>query len=266
MARRRQLNKRFVVLLASVGTLLVLLAVTAIIALQPLDPDKLAQRAKKQLEEGKYAEAVHNYLLAAQESHKPEYYLALGDARRQWRRNDHSLGQTQQSKLFFEARAAFREAVRWKRDYVEAQRKLTEMEFELGRIRGNWQEYITEVNKLLQLVPDDHEVLFMRARAKAQMAETRPEYIEPALEDHRKLLELAPQVEEYWLSLAALHARGDRKAEAEKTYRDALKAVPDSVGVRVAYSSYILRQDKAREAEAKNLLTDAIAKLSLIHI
>ena len=259
MARRKRLNKRFVVLLASVGTLLVLLAVTAIIAIQPLDADKLAQRAKKHLEEGKYAEAVHNYLLAAQESHKPEYYLALGDAQLQWLENDHSLGQSQRGKLFGEALGAFREAVRWKRDYVEAQRKLTELEFDRARALRNWQDYITEVNKLLQLVPDDHEVLFMRARAKAQMADTRPEYIEPALEDHRKLLGLAPQVEEYWLSLAALYARRDRKADAEKTYRDALQAIPDSVGVRVAYSNYI-RQDKAREAEAKNLLTDAIAK------
>ncbi len=212
MARRKRLNKRFVVLLVSAGALLALLVVTGVIWLLPEDPDRLAQHAQMMLAEGNYNLAVNEYgraaQSAAQKSMNPErHFLALGEAMLEWRRKDPSLGQTQRNELFHKARAAFREAVRWDPKFVQAQRRLTETGYELARNVGNWEEYIVEADKLLSMVPEEHAVLYQRAQAKMALAQTRPEYIEPALADLRKLLRVAPQEEDYWVALAGFFAR-----------------------------------------------------------
>lgn len=294
MAKRRRLNRRFVILLASIGALLALFAVTIFIWSRPVDADRVAQRAAKRLAEGDYAQAVRDYSRAAEESRKPEHYLALGNAMLRWWEEDASLPEGTKRRLLGEARSAFKEAVRWspRNEYVEAQRKLLEMAL---WFRDNWENVAEEADRLLKMVPDDHGVLFERARAKDAMGQTRPEYIKPAMEDYRKLLEIAPQEDRYWQALAAFHARREQQGQpkeplwkcsnhpqirraqkgtcpicgkdlvsmtagAEQTYKDALKAIDDSVAIRVDYSSYILRQDKARKAEALKLLAEAVEK------
>jgi len=259
--KRKRLNKRFLALLIALGALALLGAAAVIIWVQPRDPERYAQRAARLQEEGKYAAAVRNFAIAAKESQDPEHFLSLGDAMLLQRAKDPGLGQAQRTELFFGARNAFREALRWSPGHAEAQRRLTDLEYQIARSSGHWEDYIDEATKLIQLVPDDHEVFFQRSLAKAEMAKSRPEYVQQVLEDFQKLLQEAPQEEKYWLGLVRFHASRRETDEAEQVLRRAIEANPDSVGLRVAYSSFIqqIDKDETRVEEARKLLADAIA-------
>ncbi len=260
MAKR--VNQRFVALLVSIGLLVTLGAVTAVLALQPPDPDKMSQQAERLQEQGKYAEAIACQHIAATVSRKAKEFLRLGLMLLERRDKDALLTYSARARLFRDARMAFKEALREDPNSLEAQQQLVELEYGIARARGVWTDYEQEVTKLLELAPDDTEALFQRARARTRIAATRREYYEAALADYQEAVTRAPNVEKYWLGMANFHAaRGQQYwPKAEKVYQDALEAIPEAVDVRVTYANFIEVTDKARIDEAKKLLTDAVAK------
>ncbi len=259
MARRRKLNKRVVILLAAIGTLVGMLIIAAIIYRQPEDPVALAARGQKLMKAGNYAAAVANYRRAVASDRKPEYLLALGDARMKWRSTDRNLGQAQRVELFRGARRSYLEAIRLDPNFIEGHRRVAQMAYLMARYStDDWVGYMRALDGLLGLVPDDHQALFRRAQAKARIARSRPDYEELALADFSQLLAAAPGKEEYWLALGAFQRQRKREDEAEKAYADALKAIPDSVRLRVALAD--LLHDRDRRGEALQLLQDAIAR------
>ncbi len=267
MAGKKRLNKTVIIILASVLVLLVTGALGVWIYKRPKDPDVCAERAAEFLKQGNYELAVKNYYLAKNavgpdDSRKPEYLLAWAETMLEWRRKGENIGPAQKNQLFHTARSALKDAVRFKPDYVKARRLLTQLEYAMGRGGGDWSGYLDSVGKLLELVPEDHKVLFQQAWVKGEIAKTRPEYLAPAMKDFTALVKLAPTQEQYWIELARMYQlyRGERAdwfEQAENTYKDALKANPKSVRIRIAYAR-LLQQKDERKNEALKLLTDAV--------
>lgn len=76
MARKKKLNKRVVILLVAVGTLLGMVALTVFIYFRPQDPVLLARRAEKMMTSGRYDQAVSLYRQAVQADASPPTCLA----------------------------------------------------------------------------------------------------------------------------------------------------------------------------------------------
>ncbi len=225
-------------------------------------PASPAEQAAEFLRAGRYAEAVKKYreaVSAAAGERKAEHLLALGEAMLKWQAADPTLGQAERAEIFHSARRAFHEAVRLRPDYVEAHRRVVEMAYVLARYSdADWVRYVRALDGLLSVVPDDHDALFRRARAKARIARSRPEFDGPALDDFKKLIQAAPKKEVYWVAFAAFHRRRNRDDQAEKTYAEGLKANPESVLLRVAWTE--LLGEQGRKDEALQLLQDAIGR------
>lgn len=170
MARKKKLNKRVVILLVAVGTLLGMVALTVFIYFRPQDPVLLARRAEKMMTSGRYDQAVSLYRQAVQAERKPAYLLGMGNAMLKWCETDRSLGQARQSDLFRSARAAFLEAVQLDAGFEEAHRRAVYMERLGAVVHGNWLAYVAALDGLLKVAPDDEDALFERARAKTMIA------------------------------------------------------------------------------------------------
>ncbi|MHC4715417.1 MAG: tetratricopeptide repeat protein, partial [Planctomycetota bacterium] len=263
--KRKKLNKPLAILLGVTGLLLVLLVVAAMMTLGifdrffPPDPVKLAEDAERLLKDGQYRRAIDQYDKAAKwakKEGKAEYLMAAAEARWARLRNDPSLGQAQRGTLFRGALEAYREAVRLKPDYVDAQRRIVSMEFTIARGRGSWLPYIESLDDLHQMVPDDAEVVFERGVAKARMARASPDYDQPAAADFQKAIDKDPTNERFRLTLAEFHRAQNRPAEAEEVYKAAIAAIPDSVLLRVGCAEFYQREKRNDEALA--LLNEAV--------
>ncbi|MDY7009737.1 MAG: tetratricopeptide repeat protein [Planctomycetota bacterium] len=266
MAKKKRLNKKVIIILALIGGFILAGGFGVWLWRQPGDPQVYASRAAALREKGEYKAAVYNYNLAiyyARESdpQKPKYMLILAETLLEWNRKDKSLGDSTRSRNFGEARAALQKATLYDPGFVEAQRLLTELEYAifLNPRRPDYKAAIGAVNKLLDLVPDDPEVLFKRARLYEQLAEDDTAYIKLALEDFKKLVKLAPDQDRYWFDLVHIHLLSqdaDRFEQAEKVFKQALQANKDSARIRISYAQFLLQRD--RKPEALELLDQAV--------
>ncbi len=266
MAKKKRLNKKVIIILASIGVVLIVGVAGVLIWKQPKNPDVYASRAAEFMKKGEYSSAVRNYGLAANvakktDPQKPKYLLSLAEVLLEWNRKDKSLSDSAKSKHFHEARAALQKAMRFDPKFIKARRRLTDLEYAmfLNPRRPDYKEGIASVSKLLDLVPDDHEVLYKRARVYVYLAANDTAYLEPAREDFRRLVKLAPCQEHYWFGLVdiCLMSRdADRFEQAEKIYKEALAANKDSAQIRINYAQFLLRRD--RKDEALQWLNDAV--------
>ncbi|MCD4699416.1 MAG: tetratricopeptide repeat protein, partial [Phycisphaerae bacterium] len=266
MAKKKRLNKKVIIILASIGAFLLAGGVGLWIWRQPKDPQVYASRAAALREKGEYKAAVFNYNVAAHvaresDDKKPEYMLVLAETLLEWNRKDKSLGDSTRSRNFGEARAALIKAMRYKPGFIEAQRLLTDLEYAmfLNPRRPDYKEAVTAVEKLLYLVPDDHEVLYKRARVYAQLSEDDTAYTKLALEDFRTLVTLAADQDRYWFGLVRIHLLSqdaDRLEQAEEVYKKALEANKDSANICISYAQFLLQRN--RKPEALKLLDQAV--------
>ncbi len=266
MAKKKRLNKKMIIILASIGVVLLAGVIGVAIRRQPKDPQVYASKAAGLMKKGEYASAAQNYRTAANvaketDPQKPEYMLSLAWALLEWNQKDKSLPDSTRSRNFHDARVALQKAMLYNPKFVKAQRRLTDLEYAifLNPRQPDYKEAIATVNKLLVLAPDDHEVLYKRARVYAQLARDDAAYLKPATEDFRRLVELAGDQENYWLGLVGIHLLGqdtDRFEQAEKTFEDALAANKDSANIRINYAQFLLQRD--RKDEAVKMLEEAV--------
>ncbi len=265
MAKKKQLNKRFVILLVSILGLL-LVAVAAVLTMrQPKDPDQLAAKAEKELKEKSYAAATADLSAAAEIGHKPAHYLALADAMLERRKEEKGLAQSDQQKLVFSAIRSYREAVRYDQGGrtkagQDAQRKLADIYEAIAMSNQDWESYIKEASELLRMDPKDSATRFKIAAAKMAMMATRPEYGDQALEEFKQLVQDEPGKDEYWLGLARYYFSSQNQADGAETLKQAMAAVPDSVRLRTTYAEYLQVAENKKPEEALALLTDTLAK------
>jgi len=257
MARRKkQLNKKVAVLLALIIGVFLIVGIGLWIIHQPKDPKIYAERAANFVKEGDYRSAVRDYSIAANAAadvDKPKYLVKLADTLLEWHQKDKSLTASTRARLFYTARDKLLEALRYNPKYLDAQRRLTQIEFTIGYAQGDMERCIRAADDLLKLDPNDEETLYRRALAKAQLAKAREVYLTPALEDFTRLVKIAPQKDRYWLGLITLKAKilenDPRKNEQiEQLYKKAIKANPDSADIRIFYAHFLERNDRKEEA------------------
>jgi len=259
MAKKKRLNKRVVILLATLGVVVALLVITALILSRPEDPVWNAERGAEALRKGEFREAIRYYGIAARaapEPDKPKYLLSLANAKLTFREKGASLSQAERMNLFGGSYDDLLEALRYDPRNIAAQRRLTELDFMIARGRHDWERYISSADKLLEM-EEDENVLFQRAMAKARLAETRSAYVERALADYKRLIELAPEEEKYRLGLVQFMGRFKEAEEIEEALKKAREACKQSVKIRVAYAEFLSRHD--RKPEALAVLQEAIA-------
>jgi len=257
MARKKKrLNKKIIILLALIIGVFLIGGIGLWIIHQPKDPEIYAERAANFVKEGDYRSAVRDYSIAvnaAADADKPKYLVRLADVLLEWYQKDKSLTASTRTRLFYTARDKLLEALRYNPKYLDAQRRLTRIEFTIGRLQGDMERCIRAADDLLKLDPNDEETLYKRAFARAQLAKTREIYLTPALEDFARLIKIAPQKERYWLGLISLKAKSlendPRKNEQiEELYRKALNANPKAVNIRIFYARFLERTDRKDEA------------------
>jgi len=257
MARRKKrLNKKVVVLLALIIGVLLIGGIGLWIIRQPKDPKIYAERAANFVKEGDYRSAVRDYSIAvnaAPEADKPKYLVKLADTLLEWYQKDKSLTASTKTRLFYTARDKLLEALRYNPKYLDAQRRLTQLEFTIGFGQGDMERCIRAADDLLKLDPNDEETLYKRALAKAQLAKTREVYLAPALEDFARLVKIAPQKDQYWLGLISLKAKAlendpRRNEQIEQLYKKAIKANPNSANIRIFYARFLERNNRKDQA------------------
>ncbi len=261
MAKKKRLNKKMIIILASIGAVILIGGIGFWIWRQPEDPKVYASRAEAFLKEGKYKSAAHNYRIAADVSDndnpdKPEYYLSWAKVLLEWRQKDKTLGESARNDNLSNALGALQRAMLFKPDFIEAQRLLTKWEYGMYWTR-DYKKCIAASNRLLELVPDDHEVLYQRAMAYMQLAKDDPESLKSATKDFQRLVEIAGDQEIYWLRLIQarlVSQEPDRYEQAEKTFEEAIEANKDSASLRINYAQFLLQ--RKRETKAVKLLHD----------
>jgi len=263
------------------------------IALDPEHPDNPGKKRNYMAA----AKAMQDAIDAARAADSPrvrEYYYWYGRMNYEWFRDPNvMLTRTQRHERGRAAVASLYKALNRDPEYVEAQEYLANIFWESAiASRGNpqaWTDYVREADKLLELVPDDHKVYYRRGRAKAGLAqgmegqmakeaikdfEAAIAKVDEAVAEKKKALESAPDDEgllreyedlkdsreRYWLwgLIRFLSRLESRRNQLEDTYLQAIKDMPDSAAVLIAYASHLRGQKKVDEA--KKRIDEAIEK------
>ncbi|KPK84705.1 MAG: hypothetical protein AMJ81_04930, partial [Phycisphaerae bacterium SM23_33] len=236
------------ILLSVIGVFLGLLVVAGVILARPRNPQALVQEAEALLKRKEYAEAIRLYQRAASESHNPDHLLGCANAMLERLTNDRRLSEAERRGLFQGAHSRLMEAVRLRPDFLDAQRRLTGLEYTIAAGSGDWMRYIRSLDRLIELDPKSHEAFYQRARAKAVVAVSNPDYVGPAAKDFNTAVELAPETERYYVTLAAFLTRQGRKKEVEDTYLKGIEANSSTVMLRVALAEFYQREGRKDDA------------------
>jgi tetratricopeptide (TPR) repeat protein len=281
MARRKKLNKRVVLLLAVLGAAVLGLGLAVVFKtglpdwLFPKDPVALRKKAEAAFEAKHYQTADESFRKAVQAARTgelpdlPAYYLAYAEFCHDWARAlDSGLNRAEQLERWRAAVEALRKALRHDPKYVDAQRYLCEMFWEvvpkwgiLGgggpRLRDvhiqNLQEFLKESDKLVAMAPDDPEAHFRRAFAKAVLTQgAEGDMAKEALADFEKTVELKPDRHDYWLAYVTFLGTVEGRAEqVEQVFRRAVQANPRHPSLLIAYADYLRRQGNLVAAEER---------------
>ncbi|MFP3936693.1 MAG: tetratricopeptide repeat protein [Phycisphaerae bacterium] len=267
MAKRKKLNTRVVVLLSVFGVLVLALGVAAIIGLMPRDPEAYFDRGMSAFEQGDY-QSGSRFLQEAigqakkQGAEKPKYYYQLARLQMEWAENDEDLTRAQQGELLGRSRGNLETALRVDESYMPAHRMLYDMRWQQARASGgagrHWDQFIEQVNQLIEREPDNHKAIYRRAVAKSRQTAVRGEYYEQAIEDYRKAIELNGEVPRYWMDMIRLMLDRGHLVEAEMAFDEAIEANPESSEIRSFYSEYLSR--RGREDEAMAQIREAVER------
>lgn len=263
MAKRKRLNKRVVILLTCLGVTLALGVAGFAIFRQHYTPDYYAARGAELLEKGQYNDALTAYRNAVKYCDNPvqrtQYLIDMGDAMNAWRHGDPTVAQNQVlfNQLYSNARGAYEEARRLDASNLTALRRLADSELErnVNTRNPDWADYIELADQIVKLDPNDTDMMYRRARAKATILAKREE----TKADFEALVQKAPEKEEYWIAYASFLDAGISNAEAEAVFEQSLKINPNSVLLRLAYADMLKRsQDRKKQEFSKSLINDAI--------
>lgn len=268
MAKKKRLNKRAVVLLSIVGAVAVVGMTAVIISHLPVDVSTMVAKGDAAYAAANYPEAVLQYdkaIGASKGSAQSDYYVRRAKAQRDWI-NVPSLNQTERIEHYRAMKSSLQAALRANRTSLDAQRMLTDIlwsEANQPQI-ANWSEFLREVDLLLKLAPNDHQLIFRRARAKTELIKSVGEtYVQSALQDYLKAIELKSDSIEYWVRLAEFQRQYNHDpSQAAATYEQAIARNPKETMLKIAYAEYLSRDGKkdkaldvlkkAREADKNN--------------
>lgn len=270
MARKKRINKR--VLLIIVG--LVLLAGMGASwhfrrqvwhpirdYLFPKDAAVIEKQGDTAYEAGEYVKALTKYRHATywyqqagklSSQDRAEFKAARARLYVAWR--SPNLTDTERREHYGMAIATLRKLLRRSPKYAEPQRLLCDIAWSeaLRSTRagaGHWERCVQENTALLAIEPNDHQSYFRRGYANVRLAEARKgKYVEAAEDDLRQAIKLKSDIPVYWMELARFLYSRYLANEAEKVFRDAIEANPDSVQLPVMYSIFLRRRDRSDEA------------------
>ncbi len=255
MAKRKKVNKRVVVLLVLMGMVVMAVAAGSLVkVIFPQDPDAYAALAREAMENQQYGEAGRLWGKAIMTDPRPEFRYEFAELQLTMIEELPNLPATEVREKISYAREQLRVALLRDPDFEKARRSLAEM---MWKFRS-WTAYIEQADKLLEIVPDDHEAYRRRGHAKSRLAETSPlRFKQPAIDDFMKAIELNPGASDYWMELSGFYHRMGDSDQVEPLLLEAIGKIPDSVALRVAYS--IVLSQSGRDEEAKSQIDQAIA-------
>lgn len=251
MAKKKKLNKRVVLLLALLAVFCVGVP-AGIFLMKPNDPVAMGKAGDAALAKGDYVAADKNYNLAiGVAKDKADYMYKLAKMRWEWSiKRRAELSDAQRADKQVTARQWLQKAVMIDPKHLEAQRLLTDIQWQIAVATRNWEAYVHEADRLLELAPQDDETLYRRAMAKRFRAEIDPiSFAEGAKADFQKLIELKPDNLDYRIAMAGFLAAVKQTDEAAQVYLDTIKANEKLVRPRLAYAQFLLTQDKKKEAK-----------------
>ncbi|MGB2819876.1 MAG: tetratricopeptide repeat protein [Phycisphaerae bacterium] len=319
MAKRKRLNIRVAVLLGAIGLVLVALVLAWAIGglggrgimdrLFPKDYQGLYKKAQialdaehpknrsKRKDYEAASKALRDAIDAARAVDFPdiqEYYYLFARMNYEWFLDANvMLTRTQRHERGRNAVASLRRALNRDPAYIEAQRYLAKIFWDVAvGSRGRpeaWTDYVREADKLLELVPDDHEVYYQRGRAKAGLAQGmegqmakeaikdfeaaiakvgeviagKAKALESAKDDEglaKELKDFKDSRERYWLLglIRFVSQLESRQEQVEEMYVRAVEDMPDSAAILISYAGRLRRQRK--NDEAKKRIDEAIEK------
>lgn len=253
MARRRRLNRRVVIVLGILLTLVLLIGAAAAYRyrdrLFPKDPALYAARGDEAYARGEYGAAVRAYKVAAGASQQPIYYFKLARVELDWALKAPDLKDVERRKHYEQGRAFLNHALLLDARMTDAQSLRCDLTWDEANARGNWETFIREADKLLGLDPKHHKTLWRRAMANARLAQTvKGDHAEKALADFQAAIALAGDQAEYWLALAQFHAQASTPQQVRQTFLDAIQANPSSTLLRVSFADFLRRSNLKEEA------------------
>ena len=252
MARRKRLNKRVVVLLVVLGVILMAGMAAFIIRKLPKNPVAYAAKGEAAFNAENYGQAERYYSVAINysndEPEQPEYYYRLALVIQKQLTTNKTLAVSERREKLRRILAYLTQATLLDPEHVDAQRVLCDVYFSFA-FAGEWKRYLEHADKLLKLVPDDHEIYYRRGVVKSELAKSLPlEWTEGAASDLRKAIELKGDEAMYRLSLTSLLERTQRLAEAQEAYAEAIEANPDSAAIRIGHAGFLDRRGQNDEA------------------
>ena len=271
MAKRTRINKRLVIILSTVVGVLLLGVGVGLWRFRdrifPKDPVAYAESGMAAFESGDYQTAIKDLgtAIKASKGKNASYYYDLARAYLEWAEKDRllkepKLTESRRRALYFNGLNVLKRAREVDPSYVEPQRMLYEIYW---RSPPSWDQFITEADGLIRLVPDDHLAYFRRGLARQRLARNTRDAktIQQAIADHQKAIDLKGDEMDYWLAWLGILEWTEPFTErdrAQKGFAKALEANPDIARLRIAYAGYLRR--KERNEEAVKQLTEAIER------
>ena len=264
--RRKRINKRVAIILGVVVGLIFTLGVVVYIAMLPKDPQVYIARADVAYENENFRLAAQEYGKAIHNGSKDAtvFYRAAQASFKFASDKDAGLSKVERGKQFSNGRSYLNSALQADPDYQEAQLLKTVLVWQdiVGaRRRGdepNWERFIGEVSRLIELDPENAEAHFQRGFAqRALMPRDEATYGELALVDFQKAVELDPTnltfLIEGQIALLQLTGKSD---QAQAAYLAAVERDPDNVLLRANYVTFLYPTDPQ---EAFQQIEQAIA-------
>ncbi len=259
MARRRKrLNKRIIVLLIILGVLIAVGATAFVVIRSPRDPSLYVRRGEEALKAGNYKEALKAYSTAYNIDASPKYNYRMAGILWRWANDPNlQLTDTEAREHVGGALQQLRRALRSDSGYTDARRFLcdvmwaliTDNQWRERRIGASYEEFVENAQKLLEDVPDDHQMQYRCGVILTRLAHTLGgDYVQETERHLTKATKLKPDEAKYWLTLAGYLRSRDKIDRAKATYREALEVNPSDPTLHVQYSAFLLGQDQDEEA------------------
>lgn len=262
MARKKKVNKRFVLLIAALGGVAMLaVAGFALAKYLPKDHAALQAAGDQAFAKGDLRAAEFNYARAvnalSRDPQKQANALVLL-AKAQWQcRKDRSFTPSEKETKVWAAVSALQKALTQKSDLLEANRLLCDIYWEIR----NSGRYIEQAARLLALEPKNDQTYYRLAEFHGQLAlQVGGDHIKTAIDDFQKAIDLKNDVPMYWIRLALFKRDIKTQGNADDVFQKALVAFEKdpakAVDIYIAYST-LKRVDKKPD-EAANLVKKAI--------
>ena len=271
MAKRKRLNKRMVVLLASVVAVVLLAGLIALLTRTSTDVPKETKIFDECRLNGNYEGAFRagGRLAEAAKDHPEELAKVQYKLAQVYLEYSKVPKATANEKLEREQKAIsfLKAALRGGKGNVEAEKLLCDIYWEWSEEGPNRrmgpQTFIDEASNLIAMSPNDAEAYCRRATRHVMLARTlqSAEQSNQAVADFSKAVSLKKDLPEYWIDFATFAGMdvaklADNSPSPLKIYNDAVEANPNNAEILVNFAFYHLAHDD--RARASELIETAI--------